>query len=171
MAKYKTIEFERVGSVGWLRLDRPEKLNSFTVWMWHEMRALGEDVRDDPELRAVVVIGKGRAFSSGIDTSVFTAGPDDAIQTGDDAGTRHDDPTIDGIIMTTPQAGAYNDIVKTAEAKGIPVATTNSFDGTILHRSAISQRRRLPPPRSASEVGRARPVGPWAGRGRARSRD
>jgi simple sugar transport system substrate-binding protein len=48
------------------------------------------------------------------------------------------DPTIDGIIMTTPQVGAYNDIVKTAEAKGIPVATTNSFDGTILHRSAIS---------------------------------
>lgn len=48
------------------------------------------------------------------------------------------DPTIDGIIMTTPQIGAYNDIVKTAEAAGIPVATTNSFDGTILNRSAIS---------------------------------
>ena len=39
------------------------------------------------------------------------------------------DPTIDGIIMTTPQVGAYNDIVKAAEANGIPVATTNSFDG------------------------------------------
>ena len=40
------------------------------------------------------------------------------------------DPTIDGLIMTTPQVGAYNDIVKAAEAAGIPVATTNSFDGT-----------------------------------------
>ena len=48
------------------------------------------------------------------------------------------DPTIDGIIMTTPQVGAYNDIVKAAEAAGIPIATTNSFDGNILHRSAIS---------------------------------
>ncbi|WP_331376845.1 substrate-binding domain-containing protein [Sinorhizobium chiapasense] len=48
------------------------------------------------------------------------------------------DPTIDGIIMTTPQAGAYNDIVKAAEAAGIPVATTNSFDGTIVNRSGIS---------------------------------
>ncbi|ODT08487.1 MAG: sugar ABC transporter substrate-binding protein [Mesorhizobium sp. SCN 65-20] len=48
------------------------------------------------------------------------------------------DPTIDGLIMTTPQAGAYNDIVKAAEAAGIPIATTNSFDGTILNRSAIS---------------------------------
>ncbi|TIU96217.1 MAG: sugar ABC transporter substrate-binding protein, partial [Mesorhizobium sp.] len=47
------------------------------------------------------------------------------------------DPTIDGLIMTTPQVGAYNDIVKAAEAKGIPVATTNSFDGTLLNRSGI----------------------------------
>ena len=48
------------------------------------------------------------------------------------------DPTIDGIIMTTPQAGAYDDIVKTAEKNGIPVATTNSFDGGIYHRLDIS---------------------------------
>jgi simple sugar transport system substrate-binding protein len=48
------------------------------------------------------------------------------------------DPTIDGLIMTTPQAGAYNDIVKAAEKNGIPVATTNSFDPTIVDRSAIS---------------------------------
>ena len=47
------------------------------------------------------------------------------------------DPTIDGIVMTTPQVGAYDDIVKAARASGIPVATTNSFDGTILDRSSI----------------------------------
>jgi simple sugar transport system substrate-binding protein len=48
------------------------------------------------------------------------------------------DPTIDGIIMTTPQVGAFDDIVKTAEANGIPVATTNSFDPTIHNRLGIS---------------------------------
>ncbi|MCB1499196.1 MAG: substrate-binding domain-containing protein [Bauldia sp.] len=48
------------------------------------------------------------------------------------------DPTLDGLIMTTPQVGAYNDIVKAAMDAGIPVATTNSFDGTILNRSGIS---------------------------------
>ena len=48
------------------------------------------------------------------------------------------DPTIDGLIMTTPQAGAYDDIVKAAEKNGIPVATTNSFDGGILNRNGIS---------------------------------
>ena len=48
------------------------------------------------------------------------------------------DPTIDGLILTTPQAGAYNDIVKTLLDKGIPVATTNSYDGTIYDRNGIS---------------------------------
>jgi simple sugar transport system substrate-binding protein len=48
------------------------------------------------------------------------------------------DPTLDGLIMTTPQVGAYDDIVRAAEAAGIPVATTNSFDPGILNRNAIS---------------------------------
>lgn len=48
------------------------------------------------------------------------------------------DPTIDGVIMTTPQSGAYNDIVKTLRGRGIPVATTNSYDPNLYERSAIS---------------------------------
>ena len=48
------------------------------------------------------------------------------------------DPTIDGLILTTPQSGAYDDIVKKLMDKGIPVATTNSFDPAIINRSSIS---------------------------------
>ena len=48
------------------------------------------------------------------------------------------DPTIDGLILTTPQVGAYNDIVKHMLDQGIPVATTNSFDPTIYDRDGIS---------------------------------
>ena len=48
------------------------------------------------------------------------------------------DPTLDGLIMTTPQVGAYDDIVRTARSNGIPVATTNSFDPNILGRNSIS---------------------------------
>ena len=71
-ATYDTIEFTRDGPVAWLRLNRPDKLNCFTIQMWQEMRALGIAVQDAPDIRALVVIGNGRAFSSGIDTSVFT---------------------------------------------------------------------------------------------------
>jgi simple sugar transport system substrate-binding protein len=48
------------------------------------------------------------------------------------------DPTIDGLILTTPQVGAYNDIVKHMLDQGVPVATTNSFDPTIYMRDGIS---------------------------------
>jgi simple sugar transport system substrate-binding protein len=48
------------------------------------------------------------------------------------------DPTINGVIMTTPQVGAYNDLVKKLEDRGVAVATMNSYDGTLLDRNNIS---------------------------------
>jgi enoyl-CoA hydratase/carnithine racemase len=97
---YETIAFERDGAVGWLRLDRPDKLNCFTAQMWNEMRQLGLELVDDPELRALVVIGKGRAFSSGIDTTVFSAPSQGGGSLGDviQAEPRHSDPTVDAIL-------------------------------------------------------------------------
>lgn len=100
MTEYETIEFQRDGYVGWLRLNRPEKLNSFTIKMWRELRAIGQELRDDPALRALIVIGNGRAFSSGIDTTVFTEPGGDSIEDGDDRGTRHRDAPVDGVLRT-----------------------------------------------------------------------
>ena len=72
----ETLEFERRGRVGWLRLNRPEKLNAMNAQLWAELAELGPQLRDDPDLRAVVVTGNGRAFSTGIDLSSFGgAGP------------------------------------------------------------------------------------------------
>jgi enoyl-CoA hydratase/carnithine racemase len=106
MNSYETLQFERDGNVGWLRMNRPDKLNSFTVKMWREMAAIGEELHDDPDLRALVIIGNGRAFSSGIDTSVFTSGAGaNAIEDGAGPKPRHDDPTVDGILRTQD---AYN---------------------------------------------------------------
>ncbi len=101
----ETLQFERDGDIAYLRLNRPDKLNSFTVEMWRELRAFGIEIKDDPTLRCLVVIGNGRAFSSGIDTSVFTGGggadsPEAVLGGGDDAGTRHANPTVDGIMRT-----------------------------------------------------------------------
>lgn len=48
------------------------------------------------------------------------------------------DPTLDGLILTTPQVGAYDDILRTAERNGIPVATTNSYDASLYNRLNIS---------------------------------
>jgi len=97
-----TLRLDREGPVGWLRLNRPDKLNSFTITMWREMAELGASLVVDPQgIRALVVIGEGRAFSSGIDTTVFTGG------TGVDEGlsampgaTTHDDPHADMVLRT-----------------------------------------------------------------------
>lgn len=102
-ATLNTLRFEQDGHVGWLRLHRPDRLNAFTVEMWQELGELGAALRDDPELRALVVIGEGRAFSSGIDTSAFggnVVGSDDGLGGGPDAGSRHEDPVVDAIMKT-----------------------------------------------------------------------
>jgi 2-(1,2-epoxy-1,2-dihydrophenyl)acetyl-CoA isomerase len=57
----QTLDLARDGDIAWLRLDRPDKLNSFTPLMWQEMRLLGREIKDDPSIRALVVIGNGRA--------------------------------------------------------------------------------------------------------------
>jgi len=67
--------------------------------MWHELRELGESLLAEPgELRALVVRGEGRAFSSGIDTSVFTTERDAADLAAAERPARHADPTVDGIL-------------------------------------------------------------------------
>ncbi len=70
----ENVRLEVDGHVAHLHLARPDKLNSFTHEMWLELKALGEQLVASPgDIRAMVVIGDGRAFSSGIDTSVFTS--------------------------------------------------------------------------------------------------
>src|SRR5947207_12729939 len=70
----QTISYEQVGAVGWLRLNRPDRLNAMTTEMWAEMAKLGESLGDDASLRCLVVIGEGRAFSSGIDVEHLLSG-------------------------------------------------------------------------------------------------
>jgi enoyl-CoA hydratase/carnithine racemase len=70
----ETLIFERRDGIGWLRLNRPEKLNAQTPTMWNELRDLGRELAGDQTLRCLVVIGQGRAFSSGIDLAQLTGG-------------------------------------------------------------------------------------------------
>jgi enoyl-CoA hydratase/carnithine racemase len=97
----ETLRYERIGHVGWLRLNRPQKLNSMTVQMWDEMRELGQELRQDPEVRALVVIGEGRAFSTGIDTSQFGGNLLGAEGTKAPASTEQkEDPLVAAILRT-----------------------------------------------------------------------
>lgn len=50
-------------------LDRPDKLNAFTLRMLHELVAAFERADADDDVRVVVVTGRGRAFCAGADLS------------------------------------------------------------------------------------------------------
>jgi enoyl-CoA hydratase/carnithine racemase len=98
MTEYETLRFDRRGHVASVRLNRPDRLNAFTPAMWAELRSLGRALLADPgDLRALVVSGEGRAFSSGIDTSVLAEGLSTDSLAGD-ARAHHDDPTVAAIL-------------------------------------------------------------------------
>jgi len=58
---------ERSGPVAHLRLDDPERLNPLSVALAQAATAALQSCEDDPEVRALVISGAGRAFSSGGD--------------------------------------------------------------------------------------------------------
>ncbi len=62
-----TVSVERRGPVLTITLNRPEALNAWTRELGEELRRAVEDAAADPEVRAVVVTGAGRAFSAGAD--------------------------------------------------------------------------------------------------------
>jgi 2-(1,2-epoxy-1,2-dihydrophenyl)acetyl-CoA isomerase len=64
---YDTIIWEQSGAVGRLTLNRPETLNAWTEQLGMELKQCVEREAADASVRAVLVTGAGRAFSSGAD--------------------------------------------------------------------------------------------------------
>ncbi len=94
---FEQIRYEVDGPVATITLNRPEKLNAFTVSMQREMNAAFDLVDGDREVRAVVVTGAGRAFCAGADLSAgkntfdADAGPQEETS-ADRTSTDRDDP-------------------------------------------------------------------------------
>lgn len=65
---YQSVQFEmRDDGVLWITFNRPDVLNAADARLHTEMVALWETIERDPEVRAAVVTGSGRAFSAGGD--------------------------------------------------------------------------------------------------------
>lgn len=64
---YETIVMERKGPVANLVLNRPEKLNAVSPRLLEELSQALDELSKAQEIRAVVIRGSGRAFSSGTD--------------------------------------------------------------------------------------------------------
>ena len=89
---YETIEFKLEAGIARLTLNRPDRLNSFTVQMHEEVAdALSrmEGAREDTRARARVLVltGAGRGFCAGQDLNDRAVAPGEAVDLGHSVGT------------------------------------------------------------------------------------
>jgi len=64
---YETVSIHRRGGAAKIELNRPETLNAWNRQFGYDLLAAVEAVAQDDEVRAVMITGAGRGFSSGAD--------------------------------------------------------------------------------------------------------
>src|SRR5919106_1123465 len=75
---YETVIWEQSGGVGRITLNRPDSLNAWTAEFGRELKAVVEGEAADESVRALLVTGAGRGFSSGADLKAgFDPHPED----------------------------------------------------------------------------------------------
>ncbi len=69
--EYEAIKIEKEDGVAILTLNRPETHNAMNQTMFMELGVAAKELQNDPEVRAVVMTGAGKSFSSGLDLGSF----------------------------------------------------------------------------------------------------
>lgn len=72
MAEYKEILYEKQRKGVLITLNRPELMNAISRNLLKELHQALDQAEADPEIRAVVLTGAGRAFSAGMDQGLAT---------------------------------------------------------------------------------------------------
>ena len=81
------------GGVADVRLNRPEKMNALDGAMFSALVDVGEALKLDPSVRAVVLSGEGKSFCAGLDFGSFQAMAGGRGASVLPAGTDPDDPS------------------------------------------------------------------------------
>lgn len=75
---YKNVRLKKEASLGWIIIDRPDKLNALNAETVRELYSCFLSMREDPEIRAIILTGSGeKAFVAGADINEL-AGLDQA---------------------------------------------------------------------------------------------
>jgi enoyl-CoA hydratase/carnithine racemase len=67
---YSNLDFWQDGDVGFIALDRPDRLNALSLQLLQELIDVSKEI-DKSGLHTVVLTGNGKSFSSGVDVEVF----------------------------------------------------------------------------------------------------
>ncbi|MCX6000324.1 MAG: enoyl-CoA hydratase-related protein [Chloroflexi bacterium] len=71
---YRTIEYRCENHLGFLTLNRPDRLNALSMEMVQELRDFFRNLDRDLEARVIIMKGAGRAFCSGMDVGALSGG-------------------------------------------------------------------------------------------------
>jgi len=128
----ETVDVERRGGELRITLNRPEAMNAWNTQFGLDLRAAVEEAAADDAVRAVVVTGAGRAFSSGADLKAgFDATPEGHPDVGTALRERYH-PIIVGLrTMPKPVLAAVN-----GPAVGIGLSLALAADLVIARESA-----------------------------------
>jgi 2-(1,2-epoxy-1,2-dihydrophenyl)acetyl-CoA isomerase len=72
-----TIKFETDNGIGWLKMNRPDRMNGMTNRMLVETHDCLQEVAARTDVRVVVLTGEGRGFCPGADLKHYAAGEKD----------------------------------------------------------------------------------------------
>ncbi|TET88771.1 MAG: enoyl-CoA hydratase/isomerase family protein [Desulfobacteraceae bacterium] len=64
---FECIIYEKEEGIATIKLNRTKVLNAMNKQLWLDFQVALEDVKSDPEIKALIVTGEGRAFSTGAD--------------------------------------------------------------------------------------------------------
>lgn len=73
---FETILVEQAGPIGRITLNQPDKLNPLSTQRLLEIKQAARWFDDQPNVKAVIITGAGRAFSAGADLKGFAAQSD-----------------------------------------------------------------------------------------------
>jgi len=65
--EFECIIYEKQGGIATIKLNRPKVLNAMNKQLWLDFQEALEDVKNDPEIKVLIITGEGRAFSTGAD--------------------------------------------------------------------------------------------------------
>ena len=65
--EYQNLRFEKKSGIGYLTLNRPDKLNALSAELMAELRHALDLIEEEAEVKVVILTGAGAHFSAGAD--------------------------------------------------------------------------------------------------------
>jgi enoyl-CoA hydratase/carnithine racemase len=151
MQKYQQITSELDDGILTVTLNRPEKLNAYSLTMGKELRDTFEGANENENVRVVIVTGAGRGFCAGADISAGSESLADRSATyAKEPETRIENRFVDAIFnCSKPSIAAIN-----GPAVGVGITMTLPMDIRIMSDTArfgfVFARRGLIPEAGSS---------------------